>query len=332
MLSAVQERLQEQLSPLRAWLFPPRVFLQLEDRAITALVLEHRRVVWLERVVIPAGLCERGEPVNAEALGDLIGDLLVTRGFAAARLEAVLPPAASELRLIRWPGGQRPEQPERWLDLHQEPLRLPQAVQYLDLHLLDLALAPPASLLLAAPRQLLERWVEVFTLAGVSLERLESAALCLCRAVQPLLGLEGGEGCGDVGLVLQVEAERTGLLLLEQGVPAYQRRLPGSGSPEALAEELHRCLAFWRQLRPEWVSPPLLLLHGAGLADPALAPALAAALGCPWRCLDPLALGWLDDDTPPAAAAAADDDDATERPPGYLLAGLWGLVATDLQP
>ena len=47
--------LQDQLAPLKSWLFPRRVYLQLEDQAFTAMVLDGERVAWLERVPLPEG-------------------------------------------------------------------------------------------------------------------------------------------------------------------------------------------------------------------------------------------------------------------------------------
>lgn len=313
MFSGVQERLQEQIGPLRAWLFPRRVFLQLEDTAITAMALEGRRIVWLERVVLPAGLCENGEPVRTDSLGDLLGDLFVERGYAGARVDAVLPAAASQLRLVQWPDGRWPDDPERMLGLNEEQLALKTALQYLDLHLVDLEREAPTSLLVTVPSSTLDRWIEVFGLAGVSLDRMEAAKPCVCRGLQPLLDQQPADGAC---VVVQLEPQRSALLVLEHGLPAYERRLPGAEKPEAVLSELTTCLEFWRQLRPG-LDAPLLLLHGSALSDEAQAAELAAAVGCPWQMIDPLSQGWLVDVSP----------DHGIHPEGPSLAALWGLVA-----
>ena len=53
-----------------------------------------------------------GQPTAVEALGDLIGDLLIERGFPGARVKAVLPRAATAWRVIAWPDARWPDQPE----------------------------------------------------------------------------------------------------------------------------------------------------------------------------------------------------------------------------
>ena len=50
-LAGVQER----LGPLQAWLFPQRVYLELQDQAITAMVLDGRRLTWLDQLALPPG-------------------------------------------------------------------------------------------------------------------------------------------------------------------------------------------------------------------------------------------------------------------------------------
>jgi type IV pilus assembly protein PilM len=132
--------LQDRLAPLRTWLFPRRVYLQLEDQAISAMALEGERIAWQERVPLPAGLCVNGEPLMVEALGDLLGDLLVERGYAGAHVKAVLPRAATAWRLIEWPEAAWPEQPELLVRQQQDELGLPWSLQDADV-LLDPLLA-----------------------------------------------------------------------------------------------------------------------------------------------------------------------------------------------
>lgn len=316
LFSAVQERFQERISPLRAWLFPRRVYLQLGDHSITAMALEGRRIIWLESVSLPPGLCKNGEPIHAESLADLLGDLFVERGFSSARVEAVLPPAASQLRLVQWPNAAWPDDPERTLSENEQPLALGE-LQYLDLHLVGLDRDPPTSLLVTVPSSTLDRWIEVFDLAGVSLDRMESGSLCLCRGVQPLLQ---EQPLGTLIMVLQLESQRSDLLVLENDLPAYSRQLSGATNKEDLTSELQVCLEFWRQLRPELLEPPLLLLHGSALSNDAQAAELAEAVGCRGQVIDPLAQEWLVDVSPEQGL----------RPDGPALAPLWGLVAVGL--
>ena len=287
MLSGLQDR----LAPLKTWLFPRRVYLQLEDHALTAMVLEGSRLAWHEQVSLPAGLCVNGEPLAVDALGDLLGDLLVERGYPGARVKAVLPRAAAVWRLIEWPDGSWPEQPELLVRQQQDELGLPFSLQDGDLLLEPMLAPPPRSLLVAVQRGLLEAWIEVFSQAGVALDGLEALPICLWRAVKPWLEQQGSDG---LRVLLQLEADHTWLLALDRGQPLGEWAMPPIQEGEALSMALRQ----WRQERRLSASVLVGLDHGGT----AVLEQLRSWLGCP---LLPLEL--------PVADAA-----------------LWGLASGDL--
>ncbi len=263
--------LQDRLAPLNSWLFPRRVYLQLEDQALSAMVLEGERIAWQERVPLPPGLCVNGEPLLAEALGDLLGDLLVERGYPAARVKAVLPRAATAWRLIEWPGAAWPEQPELLVRQQQDELGLPWLLQDADLLLDPLLGDPPRSVLVAAQRTVLEAWIEVFSQAGVALDGLEALPICLWRAVKPQLGK-------GVQALLQLEPDQSWLLALDQGQPLGEWPLPGADDREALAAALQQ----WRQRH----APVACTVVGAEALVQELNELLPDWLGCPVLPLD----------------------------------------------
>jgi hypothetical protein len=264
--------LQDQLAPLKRWLFPRRVYLQLEDQAFTAMVLEADRVAWLERVPLPEGLCVNGLPTAVEALGDLLGDLLVERGYAGARVKAVLPRAATAWRVIEWPEARWPDQQELVVRQQQDQLELPWSLQDADLALEPLVGQPPRSLLVAVQRGLLEAWIEVFSQAGVALDGMEPLPICLWRAAEPQLG----EG---VQVLLQLEETQSWLLALDQGEPLGEWSLPAPTDPEALSSALQ---ALQRRFHPI-----AALLSGEDPALEAVLPVLEGALGCGLSWLEP---------------------------------------------
>lgn len=253
--------LQDQLAPLKSWLFPRRVYLQLEDQAFTAMVLDGERVAWLERVPLPEGLCVDGEPKAVEALGDLLGDLLVERGYAGARVKAVLPRTATAWRVIEWPDASWPEHPELVVRQQQLELDLPWSLQDADLLLEPLLGAQPRSLLVAVQRSVLEAWIEVCNQASVALDAVEALPICLWRAVSPQI--QAGEG---VQVLLQLEPDQSWLLALDQGQPLGEWSMPVACDPE----ELSLALARWRRR----YSPGAAIVLGGD-------PASAQALGCP---------------------------------------------------
>lgn len=306
-LSAVQDR----LAPLGAWLFPRRVYLELQDQAITAMVLDGSQLQWCETLPLPQGVLVAGEPRQPEALGDLIGDWLLERGYGGARVRAVLPWQASAWRLLQWPAGAGPQPLRDLLAAEAEALALPWPLEQLDLQQLSLA-DPETSLLLAVPTALLEAWITVFTQAGLGLDGLESAGVCGLRALA-----EPADR-----LLLLCEAGQSWLLRLQAGEPRWQWRLPALGQPTALLQALGPCLAHWHSREPQLRSRPLVLVGAAAAAEGLLGlqeqlqPLAGGAV-----LLDPLANGWLQ----PMA-------DGGPALPAGALALLWGLAAAEPMP
>jgi hypothetical protein len=235
------------------------VYLQLEDQAFTAMVLNGDRLAWQERVPLPQGLCVDGEPKAVEALGDLLGDWLVERGFPGARIQAVLPRAATAWRVIAWPDAAWPEHPELVLRQQEQELDLPWSLQDADVVLAPLTGAQPRSLLVAVQRGLLEGWIAVCSQAGVALDGVEALQVCLCRAVHQQLG-------DGVQVVLQLQPDQSWLLALADGEPLGEWSLP----PAADREAFTLALKGWGQ---RYAPRAALVVEGD--------PALATALGCP---------------------------------------------------
>ena len=305
MLAGVVDR----LIPLQTWLFPSRVLLELDDHFVTLLALHHRgsipTVKWLERIPLPAGTCEQGLPVRTEALADFIGDLLVERGFAAARVAAVLPALATEWHLVQWPGPDWPEDPRRLLIERgrEAGFRLP--IQSADLRVIRLEPEPgatsPSSLVIAVRKALLLGWIETFATAGLSLDGLEAGQVCVLRALEPLLNETPD---GQVVAVLELSKDRGHLLLVQRGLPVYERRLVGSlAGIGVLADELQRSVDYLRQ-QERGVTSVQLVLHGS---QAALSKEVVEPLGQllpAWQLVvaDPIALGWLAGPAEPLSA------------------------------
>ena len=305
MLAGIVDR----LIPLQAWLFPSRVLLELNDHFVTLLALDHQgsipTVKWLERVPLPAGTCEQGIPVRIEALADFIGDLLVERGFATARVAAVLPTLSSEWHLVQWPGADWPEDPRRLLIERgrQAGFRLP--IQSADLRVIHLepddgAIAP-SSLVIAVRKALLLGWIETFATAGLSLDGLEAGQVCVLRALEPLLNETPD---GQVVAVFELSKDSSHLLLLQRGIPVYERRLAGFlAGIGVLADELRRSIDFWRQ-QERGVTSVQLVLHGsqAALPEEVVEPLRQRLPAWQLVVADPITLGWLQGPAEPLQA------------------------------
>ncbi len=325
MLAGVVDR----LIPLQTWLFPSQVLFELDDHFVTLLALHQGHALptikWLERIPLPAGTCDQAIPVRSEALADFIGDLLVERGFAGARVAAVLPALACEWHLVQWPGAEWPEDARRLLIQRgrEAGFRLP--LQSADLREIRLEpeVAPlPTSLVIAVRRALLVGWVDTFAIAGLALEGLEAGPVCVLRALEPLLQQTPE---GQLVAVLDLAKDSGHLLLLQRGIPVYERRLAGSlAGIGLLVEELRRSVDFWRQ-QERGISSVLLLLHGsqAALQDDVVLPLRQMLPAWEVVVADPIALGWL--------AAPAEPQPAEEGaiPAGVELLRLLGLAQVE---
>ncbi len=320
----------DRLIPLQAWLFPARVLLELDDRFITLLALHQRGAVptvkSLERIPLPAGICDQGMPVRTEALADLIGDLLVERGFAGARVAAVLPDLATEWHPVQWPGADWPEDPRRLLIQRGQEAGFRLTVQSADLRVIRLepeaGATSPSSLVIAVRKALLLGWIETFATADLCLDGLEAGQVCVVRALEPLLSDTPDD---QVVAVLELAKDRGHLLLLQRGIPVYGRRLAGSmAGIGVLANELGRSVDFWRQ-QERGVTSVQLVLHGsqAALAEEVVEP-LKQLLPA-WQVVvaDPIALGWLA--APPEPPILAEGS----VPAGVELLRLLGLALVE---
>jgi len=298
-LSGVQER----LAPLQTWLFPQRLYLELQDQAITAMALKGRRVQWLDQIAIPPGLCAAGRLLNGPALVDLLGDWLVESGYAGARVSAVLPGSATELRLLR---GEGPFDSSRFaLPKQLAPLALPWPLETpVDVLCCSLPSLAGSTLSVAVEAALLEGWLELFADAGFNLDSLEASPICALRALQ----LEGG-------LLLGVESDQSWLISVEQGAPIWQWRLPPLNQLQSLQTELNQCLSYFKTRK----------MLPASISVVACAALPSAPLETLQRSI-PLQLDWFD------PLAAGQLESSLNDLAGHSLGLLWGLAAAEMQP
>jgi hypothetical protein len=293
-------------------LFPRRVFLEIQDRALTALALEGRSIAWCETLPLPEGILVAGHPQQVQARGDLIGDWLIERGYAGARLRAVLPWAASDWRWLRRPASAA-GQPLAELAVRElGPEAFGAPLEQLDLGLYPCEGAAPA-LLVGARTDLLEDWIAVFAQAGLVLDGLEAAAICCARAA----------AAAGFRLVLCAETHQSWLLLVHEGLPRWQCPLPGLGQDADLSAALEPCVTHVRRLDRTALASPwgLMASGGCGSSLKPLLTVLQSAASAGVELIDPVVRG--------------DWSWPSDRPgllPSSRLGLLWGLGMTELGP
>ncbi len=329
-LAQAQERWQD----WRGQLLPPQVLIDLDDAAvrIAALALGRRgRIRQALSLALPDGACSGGLPRQITALGDFLGDLLVEQGLVQAEVQACLPPAACRWRLLEWPEANPPDNPLEWIRERQAELRLDWDLTTAFTDVVPLADSPGLGLLVAAPRELVRAWQQVFDLAGARLVRLEPAQCCEQRALGRLWRAEQrrGELEGTVDLVLALEPRASWLWLAEAGLPEadwWLPQLPFPFTTEAVGE-LAAALAlrqrFWQQRQPQarrwrcWLHGPLSRQNG--LVEALRQELSGQAHGLAVEQLDCLAQGWIS--LPKNAEGRGLD--------GALLLRLSGLLAAE---
>ena len=185
----VVARLQEEWQTLRSELFPTKVVLDLSDLVLTAQRLPKANqpldAPWI--VPLPAATCRGGRPLQTEALGDFIGDLLLSYGEIKALLSVVLPAPACYWRALQWPLSAWPPEPARQLRELQPDLGLPVALEQGWLDVMPVQGGDVDALVVAIERQLLADWLEVFNIAGVRLGRLVPAQVAWMVGLQERL-------------------------------------------------------------------------------------------------------------------------------------------------
>ena len=259
----VVARLQEEWQTLRSELFPTKVVLDLSDLVLTAQRLPKANqpldAPWI--VPLPAATCRGGRPLQTEALGDFIGDLLLSYGEIKALLSVVLPAPACYWRALQWPLAASPLEPARQLRELQPDLGLPFALEQGWLDVMQVQGGDVDALVVAIERQLLADWLEVFNIAWVRLGRLVPAQVAWMVGLQERL--LAADSTTLVGLLLP-EPQALRLLVWRDGVPLYERLL--SGELEQWLGQLEACLRFLRWQQGMQARGSIELLLAAGLA------------------------------------------------------------------
>ena len=191
--------------------------------------------LWQQRVVAwPNGVCRDGVPMQREAVGDLIADLILDCDCPGAELILCLPLQAAAWRVVDGYGSDG------------EPGRLLQSLQSVDLPF-DLAnsyiTASPVQDALAVvgvPRSLIQGWNEVAALADVPLRRVDWSLTAAQRALHQLTQAWNGDLAW-----LVVEEKSMRLVVFREGVPEVDHALEEL-DPLACQREIRACVAEWQ--------------------------------------------------------------------------------------
>ena len=189
---------------------------------------QHRVVSW------PEGVCRDGVPLQRDAVGELIADLIFDCDCPGAELVLCLPLNAAAWCVVDGYGSEG------------SPGLVPQSLQSVDLPF-DLAesyitSAPvqDALAVVGVPRSLIQGWSEVAALADLPLRRVDWLLTAAQRALHQLTQAWDGD------LAWLVEEEKClRLVLFRQQVPEVDHALE-EHDPLACQREIRVCVAAWQ--------------------------------------------------------------------------------------
>lgn len=314
------QNLADRLAPLLAELRRPlqreRLSVVLADDRLEVLVVRRedprlQLLTWLE-APLPPGISRDGGPELSDALGDLLGDLLLQGDLPTVPGGgAVLSAAQAPVRTLLLPpdltADADPEALHDWLRQQQDRL-LPLQDQEIALEPLPIADGWAFACL---PRPALDRWLTMFAAAGLELHGLEPELFACRRAlVGPLDPPRGGL------LELRPQSGNSRLLLWNDEAPLLDAVVDSTDAQEVAAWLQSLALALQRR-DGGWATAVLhWLVHDAeGVTVLPVAPA-----GWSWRPADPVAH--------PAVEVAA----GFEPPPPDRLLRPLGLALRELVP
>ena len=199
---------------------------------------------WQQRVVgWPDGVCRDGVPLQREAVGELIADLIFDCDCPGAELVLCLPLDAASWCVLDGYGSDGP------------PGLLPQALQSVDLPFglaesyVTSSPVQEALALVGVPRSLIQAWREVAELVDLPLRRVDWLLTAAQRALHQLMRTWDG----DLDwLVMEEKSLR--LLLFRQGVPEVEHALEQL-DPLACQRQIRACVACLNQPLPVWAEP-----------------------------------------------------------------------------
>ena len=218
----------------------------LQTRRVVAIASDQRLVCcWQERGfwhwrsgLWPSDSIREGQPLQRDAIADLLAELLFDCEVFGAQLELVLPILGSHWRVLE---GLDSEQPIDVAELLAATTDLDWPLEFAESYV---AISPcvDQSLLVGCPRSLLQAWIDVVDMADLPLRRVDWMVSCAQRGLM----LEHPDWLGDLAWVF-TDASSYRLVVIRAGIPELDCRLQFDNDAD-LVLELRRRVAAWQAL------------------------------------------------------------------------------------
>jgi len=197
------------------------------------------RLGWVWRSATwPEGCCRDGQPLQPEAMGELLADLLLDADLVGAQVELVLPLEACDWRVLDGVDVHQQAMAEpslAWLDSPNWPLVPSSSYATLTTCAADL-------LAIGAPRVLMQAWIDVVEMADQPLRRVDWT---LSSALRGLL-LQLDDWLGDLAWLIPAQRGLR-LVLIRAGVPEVDHTIQIT-EPAVIRQELRRAVSAWQSL------------------------------------------------------------------------------------
>ncbi len=177
-------------------------------------------------------------PLQSEAMGELLADLLLDCDVIGAEIELVLPLAACHWRVLEGVaanGNQEFEISHAFRHDLQWPLEREDTY-------VSLSSCGDCVLVVGVARTLLRAWIDVLEFADLPLRRVEWVLSAALRGLKLFLP----EGVGELAWLIQAsQNEPVRLLLMRSGVPDVDRRIR---SDQPIADQIRDTVRAWQSL------------------------------------------------------------------------------------
>ena len=225
----------------------------LQNRRVVAIASDQRLVccwqaqgLWLWRSGLwPPDSIRDGQPLQRDAIADLLAELLFDCDVVGAQVELVLPILGSHWCVVEGVAQEPSMDPAELLETITDlnwPLESAQSY-------VAITLCVDQTLLVGCSRSLLQAWIDVVETADLPLRRVD----WMVSSAQRGLLLEQPEWSGDIAWVFE-DASSYRLVLIRAGIPELDCRFR-LDNDEDLAVELRRRIAAWQAFSCS--SPPL---------------------------------------------------------------------------
>jgi len=222
---------------LRRLLTTQRVLVVVSDQRLVCSWRSQLGWVW-RSATWPEACCRDGQPLQTEAMGELLADLLLDAELTGVQVELVLPLQGCAWRVLD--GSHVPQQVMSdgslaWLDDLNWPLEASNSY-------VTLADCAAGVMAIGVPRVLMQPWIDVVEMADQPLRRVDWT---LSSALRGLL-LQLDDWLGDLAWLIPAQRGLR-LVLIRGGVPEVDHTIQIT-EPAVIRQELRRAVSAWQSL------------------------------------------------------------------------------------